>query len=305
MINKTTKHHKDTEHESRGICSARKVKELSLTKNINEVTCRKCINKMNTKPEWYLLEKEQQDFNLQVSLFRNFRNFNIPKNLIRKVNDIVSFGNVLNCIVLEVHEKGYYYKLKDLDTNKIHAREWFEIYVKEEQRTESFTLLNIRDYQISYSNSSLSSLFYKYSDTDMNPSYQRDFVWTQKQKEALIDSIFKGLEIGRFVFRHLGYSSDVMYEIVDGKQRLNCIMEYYTNQFSYKGVYYSELSPRDKHQFTGISISYGSITQDVPYLTILEIFRRLNTTGTQMADSHLEYIDDLILDTKERNNGWK
>lgn len=34
----------------------------------------------------------------------------------------------------------------------------------------------------------------------MNPNYQRDLVWDLKDKELLIESIFEGIEIGKFTF---------------------------------------------------------------------------------------------------------
>lgn len=57
---------------------------------------------------------------------------------------------------------------------------------------------------------------------------QRDFVWTIFQKRELIKSILKGIEIPNFAF--------VIYEhyllrVVDGKQRLKAIEEFYNGKF--------------------------------------------------------------------------
>lgn len=55
--------------------------------------------------------------------------------------------------------------------------------------------------------------------------YQRDYVWSQEDKESLIDSIFNHIEIGKFVLVFKGYEGD-MYEVLDGKQRLSALQEF-------------------------------------------------------------------------------
>jgi len=61
-----------------------------------------------------------------------------------------------------------------------------------------------------------------------------------EDEQKLIESVFNRVDIGKFVFIHLGYHSDIMYEILDGKQRLTALYRFYTDQFTYNGYYYSE-----------------------------------------------------------------
>ena len=89
----------------------------------------------------------------------------------------------------------------------------------------------------------------------MNPDYQRDYVWELSDKQLLIDSIFNNIDIGKFAFIHLDYKTwnktGYAYEILDGKQRLKTIIDFYENRFSYKGIYYNDLS---KHTYVAKSM---------------------------------------------------
>jgi uncharacterized protein with ParB-like and HNH nuclease domain len=72
-------------------------------------------------------------------------------------------------------------------------------------------------------------------------------VWELEDKVALIDSIFNNVDIGKFAFIHLNYGEKYTYEILDGKQRMRAILDYYENRFQYKGKYFNELSCREQN----------------------------------------------------------
>lgn len=69
----------------------------------------------------------------------------------------------------------------------------------------------------------------------VNRKYQRKLVWTVDEKEFLIDSIAHGLPVPLILLANI--SSD-NYEIIDGLQRLNAIISFIENRFSYKGKYF-------------------------------------------------------------------
>ena len=43
---------------------------------------------------------------------------------------------------------------------------------------------------------------------------------------------------------------DYGYDVLDGKQRLTTLIEYFTDSFKYKGKYFSELSFLDQYKIT-------------------------------------------------------
>ena len=60
---------------------------------------------------------------------------------------------------------------------------------------------------------------------DPKPQYQRGSVWTRKQKQLLMDSIFRGMDIPKLYLRSLDDGGPYTFEVVDGQQRLRTIWE--------------------------------------------------------------------------------
>lgn len=123
-------------------------------------------------------------------------------------------------------------------------------------------------------------------ELDLNPWYQRRSVWTPAQKAYLINTIFEKKPVPSLYIRH---SLDLdkersIKEIVDGQQRIRCVLEYARSEFSArhpkhdKRVKYSELTKGEKESFrmTALSIGFlvGATDSDV-----IEIFGRLNSVA--------------------------
>ena len=128
---------------------------------------------------------------------------------------------------------------------------------------------------------------------DMNPKYQRDYVWSRKDKEALIDSIYKNVDIGKFVFVKLHFGGEFSYEILDGKQRVNAIKEFYEDRLTYKGLKYSELSSRDRGHLENYHIATCTVSE-CSTKQKLKIFYKLNISGKVMDKKHLDKIEKMI-----------
>lgn len=73
---------------------------------------------------------------------------------------------------------------------------------------------------------------------DLNPSYQRRFIWSIKDQQTLIDSINKGYAIPNiFLFE----KKKGEYEMVDGQQRTRTILGFINEQFkTFEGKLYSK-----------------------------------------------------------------
>lgn len=65
---------------------------------------------------------------------------------------------------------------------------------------------------------------------DLQPDYQRDFVWNQDFKEKLIYSLIKRYPIGNISIRNLEElnNKNARSEVVDGQQRLTTIFNFVT-----------------------------------------------------------------------------
>ncbi len=102
----------------------------------------------------------------------------------------------------------------------------------------------------------LSVIHYK-NEINLTPEYQRYSVWSKKQKQLLMDSIFRGLDIPKLYLRQLPKESQFNYEAVDGQQRLRAVWEFFADEYPLSadftpelgGKSYNDLSIEEKKAF--------------------------------------------------------
>lgn len=240
-----------------------------------------------------------------------------------EVGDRVVYGAWKFTEVLEVCEDGKYYKLYSCTVNrtnrgivwsdKVHYEPWFVLsfFYTEEEIDAMKRFEEDDDIFFNYSQRDMYSLISAMSNKhgiDLDPEYQRGNVWTQEQKVDLIDSIFKNIDIGKFTIIKRPWGDDPttpltpkLYEMLDGKQRLTAIWEFYCGRFQYKGKYFYELHPRDRSHFKNYSISYAE-TQPLTNEQKYRYFLKLNTTGTPISQEHLDRVYKMWLEEKEKKN---
>src|SRR5574344_2901486 len=66
---------------------------------------------------------------------------------------------------------------------------------------------------------------------DIRPPYQREFIYNDKQKQAVIDTVINGYPLNVMYWAD---RSDGTYEVIDGQQRTMSICSFYNNEFSFK-----------------------------------------------------------------------
>jgi len=252
------------------------------------------------------ISPEEQKRILKESRMRDIKRQDIPKNPTRTfvVDERVHFGAHNEVYVREILEDGLFYEIECLNVqrdrdkppaNETHYIAWTEL-LKYNQ-TKPTTFRKEEKYRIVQSNSSISSLInmvYGHAGVDFDVEYQREHVWDINDKIALIDSIYNNVDIGKFVFaqRDFGHKGK-LYEVIDGKQRLTALCEFYEDRFKYKGYYYSELSHNDKHKFKEHSISYGYLINPNKK-AIFETFIKLNTCGRPMVNKDIDKVKKLL-----------
>lgn len=224
------------------------------------------------------------------------------------VGDKVRYGAMDEAVVEEIFKDGKIYLLRctlikerlGVATEDIsyHATCWYHIRPIMAKNTK--TNFAKEKLHIQFLNCTVESLLFRYYrfGVDLNPVYQRGYVWCQEDKKKLIQSIFDDVDIGKFVFVRLSneewFERDVMYEILDGKQRLSTLIEFYENRFPYNGKYFNDLDPYDKRAFLNHPVSVGEIG-DVDKKTIYSQFLKLNRTGKPISKEHLEKVEKLLL----------
>lgn len=241
---------------------------------------------------------------------------NVLPTVFYEVGDRVRYGNWDWSGVLEVCENGLYYKLFSVTWNtgrnvrdhgdwKIHYEVWhhFQPYITREENDSRDIFTQDDDIHIQYQQRDMYSLLNYYFNRygiDLEPEYQRGNVWTPEQKVKLIDSIYHNVDIGKFAIikRNWGSNSNEpaqpqLYEMLDGKQRLTALIEFFTGQFKYKGKYYHELCWTDKNQFKNYHISVAE-TSPLTNAQKYRYFLKLNTTGTPVCKNHMERVAGML-----------
>ena len=120
-----------------------------------------------------------------------------------------------------------------------------------------------------------------------NAEYQRAKVWSRPQQALLIDSILRGFDIPKIYVRKLPPGGDLLFDVIDGKQRLTAIWLYLSDEFSLprnadefpelgnlSGKCWSQLpaSAQDVLQFASVTVS---ALQDATDDNVRELFLRL------------------------------
>ncbi len=116
----------------------------------------------------------------------------------------------------------------------------------------------------------------------VDETYQRPAdVWSHKDKQCLIDTIMRGEPVPIFFLNYI--TSDDVYYIVDGQQRLQCITDFYNNKFalskefscdSLNGKKFQDLSTKERNIFLNYNLQV-KIMKDYDDERVRMIFSRL------------------------------
>lgn len=138
---------------------------------------------------------------------------------------------------------------------------------------------------------------------DLNPIYQRDYVWSTEQKQSFITALIHGKTTIKPTYLYNNVPiNEAMYEVLDGKQRINAVLSYMKNEFSVNGCYYRDLSIKDTNKFLHLPIEYTRIKyyhpqkghMTMPLENKIELFLQINEYGQRMSDKDLEKAKQYI-----------
>jgi len=136
-------------------------------------------------------------------------------------------------------------------------------------------------------------------DIDLTPDFQRNFVWDNKRKSRLIESILLRIPLPMFYFSQ---DNDGKIIVVDGLQRLSTIRDFMKNELKLKnleyltncdGNYYQtknendSLDPKYFRWFNMTQIFVNIIDPQSPPMVKYDIFRRLNTGGKPLNSQEI------------------
>lgn len=116
----------------------------------------------------------------------------------------------------------------------------------------------------------------------VRPSYQREFVYKDAQRDAVINSIRHKYPLNVMYWAKTG---DDTYEVLDGQQRTISICSYINREYSINHKYWQNLTDDEKDQILDYELSVyvceGSDSEK------LEWFRIINIAGEKLTDQEL------------------
>lgn len=179
--------------------------------------------------------------------------------------------------------------------------DWYPVYqVTRKDAMQPTRFGDTRGHDLSYSQREFSGLVHAAVTAGMtdDQDYQRGLVWDLADKQKLIDSMFKRVDIGKFVVieEDGNDASANYYTLLDGKQRLNAMQEFMSDGFEYQGHTWSMLSSEDRRFLSRYSVAYAQVSR--AHLTReqeIDLFLRLNTSGRPQDESHLQKVEQLLV----------
>jgi len=131
---------------------------------------------------------------------------------------------------------------------------------------------------------------------DIRPPYQREFVYNDKQRKAVIDTVTKGFPLN---VMYWAVRDDGDFEIIDGQQRTISICQYVNSDFSYKDRYFHNLNDDEQKNILDYELTVyecsGTDTEK------LEWFKTINIAGEELSDQELRnavYHGSWVTDAK-------
>lgn len=131
---------------------------------------------------------------------------------------------------------------------------------------------------------------------DIRPAYQREFIYKDKQRDAVINTITKSFPLN---VMYWAVSDDGMFEVIDGQQRTISICQYVNGDFAYMFRYFHNLEKDEQEQILNyklmVYICSGSESEK------LQWFKTINIAGEKLTDQELRnavYTGSWVSDAK-------
>ena len=146
------------------------------------------------------------------------------------------------------------------------------------------------------------NVFIMKGNIDPRPQYQRTSVWTLSQKQLLLDSVLRNIDVPKL---YITRAEDEKYEweVVDGQQRLRAIWEFFDGEYrmpedspdvgghKIAGQTFSDLHPDLKNKLHGYSLTF-IILEEEEENEIEDMFLRLQSgTTLNNPEKRMQFLE--------------
>lgn len=134
---------------------------------------------------------------------------------------------------------------------------------------------------------------------DIRPPYQREFIYDEKEQQAVITTVLKGYPLNVMYWVRRADDAEVPFEVMDGQQRTLSLCEYVAGKFSYEFKNFfnqpADIQKRILQYPLTIYVCEGEASEK------LEWFRTINIAGKPLNDQEIRnavYAGPFVSDAK-------
>ena len=131
---------------------------------------------------------------------------------------------------------------------------------------------------------------------DIRPPYQREFIYKEAQRDAVIDTLRKNFPLN---VMYWAVRDDGHFEVIDGQQRTISICQYVEGAFAFEELYFQNLKDDQQNQMLTyplmVYLCTGSDSEK------LEWFKTINIAGVELSEQELRnavYAGSWVTDAK-------
>ena len=142
--------------------------------------------------------------------------------------------------------------------------------------------ITVRELVANYVNSEVEGVVAYGGKLDVRPKYQREFIYSPKQQEAVIDTVTKGYPLNVMYWSVRG---DGTFEVIDGQQRTLSICEYVAGRFAFQFRYFGNLAEDERARILDypLMVYFCEGTESEK----LEWFKTINIAGEELTEQEL------------------
>ncbi len=167
----------------------------------------------------------------------------------------------------------------------------------------TLTPIRIGDLYAGFSNSEEEGVFGYGGKLNIRPKYQREFVYSEKQQVAVIESVRKGFPLNVMYWVE---NEDGTFELLDGQQRTMSICEFLSGNFfvNWNGALKSgvNLTPDELQKFKDYQLMVY-ICRNGSDSEKLDWFRTINIAGEELTDQEIRnavYSGPFVTEAKKK-----
>lgn len=117
---------------------------------------------------------------------------------------------------------------------------------------------------------------------DIRPPYQREFIYNESQRQAVIDTVYNGFPLN---VMYWGTREDGSFEVIDGQQRTISLCQYVSGEFSYNMRYFGNLQSDEQEKILNyelqVYVCTGTDSEKLKW------FKTINIAGEKLTNQEL------------------